>query len=322
MFQLLVFGSLVICFASFVGGIALVLKSKRESGQFEHRLANMTANRGRGGNQQAHASVLARPLEDAPNAIEAYISQRLDLSRLLYQAGLQDTSVVKFLGVCLGIATIGTILFLALSPVKAFAPLVFCSLLFLPFGWVFMKRKRRMRHFSSQLADAMDVLGRALRSGYSLPAGLQLVGNQLPEPLGPEFAKCFKQQNLGITVEQSIDDMTQRVGNVDLRFFATAVVLQRQTGGDLAEILDKIGHLIRERFKIWGQIMALTGEGRLSGAVLLALPPLLFVTMLKLNHDYVMMLFEEPLGRQMLAGGIVLQLMGAVAIKKIITIKV
>jgi len=179
-----------------------------------------------------------------------------------------------------------------------------------------------MRHFSSQLADAMDVLGRALRSGYSLPAGLQLVGNQLPEPLGPEFAKCFEQQNLGMTVEQSINDMTQRVGNVDLRFFATAVILQRQTGGDLAEILDKIGHLIRERFKIWGQIMALTGEGRLSGAVLLALPPLLFVTMLKLNHDYVMMLFEEPLGRQMRAGGIILQVMGAVAIKKIITIKV
>ena len=322
MFQLLVFGSLVVCFASLAGGIALVLRSKRESGQFENRLANMTANRGRGGKKQTRTSVLARPLEDAPGAIEAFISQRLDLSKLLYQAGLQSTSVVKFLGICLGIATIGTVFFLAISPVKAFAPFIFCSLLFMPLGWVLMKRKRRMRHFSSQLADAMDVLGRALRSGYSLPAGLQLVGNQLPEPLGPEFAKCFEQQNLGMTVEQSINDMTQRVGNVDLRFFATAVILQRQTGGDLAEILDKIGHLIRERFKIWGQIMALTGEGRLSGAVLLALPPLLFVTMLKLNHDYVMMLFEEPLGRQMLAGGIILQVMGAIAIKKIITIKV
>ena len=322
MFQLLVFGSLVVCFASLAGGIALVLRSRQESGQFEDRLANMTANRGRGGKKPTRTSILARPLEDAPGVIEEFISRRLDLSKIIYQAGYQNMSVGKLLAVSLGIGVASSLLYIAFGPAKAFVPFIFFTTVFLPLGWLLMKRKRRMRHFSSQLADAMDVLGRALRSGYSLPAGLQLVGSQVPEPLGPEFAKCFEQQNLGMTVEQSIEDMTKRVGNVDLRFFSTAVILQRQTGGDLAEILDKIGHLIRERFKILGQIMALTGEGRLSGVVLLALPPLLFVTMLKLNYDYVMMLFEEPLGRQMLAGGIVLQILGAIAIKKIITIKV
>jgi len=109
---------------------------------------------------------------------------------------------------------------------------------------------------------------------------------------------------------------------LDLRFFVTAVTLQRQTGGDLSEILDKIGYLIRERFKIWGQIQALTGEGRLSGIVLLALPPALFLAVYRLNSEYLMPLFTDPMGRQMMAGAIVLQLIGAIWIKKIISIKV
>ena len=116
--------------------------------------------------------------------------------------------------------------------------------------------------------------------------------------------------------------MAERVPNMDLRFFATAVVLQRQTGGDLAEILDKIGHIIRERLQILGQIQALTGEGRMSGAVLLALPPVLFLVMLKLNYEYVMMLFNDEIGRYMLGFGLFTQIIGALVIKKIITIKV
>jgi tight adherence protein B len=109
---------------------------------------------------------------------------------------------------------------------------------------------------------------------------------------------------------------------LDLKFFATAVVLQRQTGGDLAEILDKIGYIIRERFKIWGQVQALTGEGRLSGVVLLALPPVLFVVVYRLNPDYIMPLFYDPFGRKMLFFGVVMQLLGAFAIRKIVNIKV
>ena len=116
--------------------------------------------------------------------------------------------------------------------------------------------------------------------------------------------------------------MTERVPNLDLRFFATAVVLQRTTGGDLAEILDKIGHLIRARFKIFGQIQALTGEGRLSGIVLLGLPPVLFIVMYRLNPEYVMVLFSDTIGQWLLAGAVVLQLLGAIVIKKIISIKV
>ncbi len=323
MFQLLVFVSLVVCFASLAGGVALVLRSRRESGQFHDRLANFTSNRGRGSLEKAAAtaSVLAKPLEDVPNKIEAFVARYLNLARYIDQSGVK-TSVSKFVGISIGLGGVSMVVYALMSPMLVIAPLVFVFGAAAPLGWLLMKRKRRLKKFSSQLADAMDVLSRALRSGYSLPAGLQLIGQQMSEPLGPEFHKCFEQQNLGMSVEQSIRDMTERVGNVDLQFFATAVILQRQTGGDLAEILDKISSLIRERFKIWGQIQALTGEGRLSGIVLLALPPVLFLVMLRLNYNYVMMLFNEPLGQKMLVFGIIMQILGAIAIKKIITIKV
>ncbi len=144
----------------------------------------------------------------------------------------------------------------------------------------------------------------------------------MADPIAKEFAQVFEEQNLGIPLEEAINLMTDRVPNVDLRFFATAIILQRQTGGDLAEILDKIGRLIRDRFKIFGQIQALTGEGRLSGIVLLALCPILFAVMFKLNPGYVMVLFEDPLGRQLLAVTIFLQVVGALVIKKIVNIKV
>ncbi len=141
-------------------------------------------------------------------------------------------------------------------------------------------------------------------------------------PIGKEFGRVFEEQNLGISMDDSLTSLTGRVPNLDLKFFATAIVLQRQTGGDLAEILDKIGYIIRERFKIWGQVQALTGEGRLSGIVLLALPPVLFLAVYRLNPDYIMMLFTDPMGKKMLAGAVVMQVLGALVIRKIINIKV
>ncbi len=175
---------------------------------------------------------------------------------------------------------------------------------------------------AKQLPEALELLSRSLRAGHSLNAGFGLVATETEPPLATEFGRAFEEQNFGIPLDEAIEDMASRIPNMDLRFFATAVVLQRQTGGDLAEILDKIGRLIRERLQILGQIQALTGEGRMSGAVLLALPPVLFLVMLKLNFEYVMMLFTDQIGRYMLCAGLVTQVIGALVIKKIITIKV
>jgi tight adherence protein B len=149
-----------------------------------------------------------------------------------------------------------------------------------------------------------------------------MVASEVSAPLGKEFGRVFEEQNLGIPLEEALESLTERVPNLDLKFFATALVLQRQTGGDLAEILDKIGSLIRERFQIWGQVQALTGEGRLSGVVLMGLPFVLFLALYKLNPDYVMVLFTDPMGRRMLAFAVVLQVLGALCIRKIVDIKV
>jgi tight adherence protein B len=166
------------------------------------------------------------------------------------------------------------------------------------------------------------MLSRSLRAGHSLAAGIGLVSEEMQDPIASEFRRAFEEQKLGVSLEASLLGMTQRVPNLDLRFFATAVILQRTTGGDLAEILDKIGRLVRSRFRLAGQIQALTGEGRLSGVVLLALPPGLFLVMLFLNYEYITKLFTDPMGQRLLGLAIVMQLMGAFVIRKIIDIKV
>ncbi|MDF1747220.1 MAG: type II secretion system F family protein, partial [Gimesia sp.] len=155
-----------------------------------------------------------------------------------------------------------------------------------------------------------------------LSSGLSVVVQEMPAPISTEFALAYEEQNLGVPIDEALKSMLKRMPNLDLKFFVTAVVIQRQAGGDLAEILDKIGHIIRQRFKIMGQVQALTGEGRISGVVLMALPIALFFAVYYLNPDYVMLLFTDELGRKMIAGGIVLQVLGALWIKKIINIKI
>ena len=233
-----------------------------------------------------------------------------------------DMKTEKFMFLCLACAGFG--LLIALAVRFHFALYIALPILFfpLPFAWVMLKRRKRLKLFTKQLPEALDMLGRALRAGHSLGAGFQMVSTEVPEPLGTEFGRVFEEQNLGIGLEDSLQNMCDRVPSLDLRFFATAVILQRTTGGDLAEILEKISTLIRERFKIFGQIQALTGEGRLSGTVLLAMPPVLMLVMMFLNYEYVMLLFNTTVGNKMLAGACFMQLVGAIVIKKIINIKV
>ncbi len=165
-------------------------------------------------------------------------------------------------------------------------------------------------------------MSRALRSGHSLSSGLNVVSTEMQAPISTEFRHVYDEQNLGISMEQALRNMLTRVPNMDLQFFVTAVAIQRQAGGDLAEILNKISHIVRERFKILGQVKALTGEGRISGVVLMALPILLFFAVYYMNADYVMMLFNREMGRKMITAAVIMQIIGAIVIKKIVDIKV
>jgi tight adherence protein B len=312
-------------FAFVVTVIAIVATTlfNKSSTDVEDRLAMLTSSNpgAKKGLAKDSISVLAQSLEDAPSLMESLFSHFGDLRKLLDQAGVSFSSSQFFL-MTLAAALLGAATgYYARAPVWAL-PLVALAAATLPLLYLLFKRKRRMSKFAGQLPEALELISRALRAGHSLAAGFNLVGDEMAEPIRIEFARAYEEQNLGVPLEEAIQGMTERVPNLDLRFFATAVIMQRQTGGDLAEILDKIGHLIRERFKIWGQIQALTGEGRLSGIVLLALPPILFAVMYKLNTDYVMVLFRDEIGKKMLVFAVVMQLLGALVIRKIINIKV
>jgi tight adherence protein B len=308
--------------AALVAGIGLLLAGSKES-EVEDRLALLT---GATSGKQAQetllkGSVLAHPLESTQHALITRLSQFGNLNLLMEQA---DTAMspAQFFGISGAIAVVGMVIPVVAGLHPTIVLPMGLMLAALPLGWLLFRRRRRFRQFAKQLPDALELVSRALRAGHSLASGFCLVSEEMRDPVAKEFQRVFEEQNLGVTLESALDSLTERIPNIDLRFFATAVILQRQTGGDLAEILDKIGYLIRERFKIWGQVQALTGEGRLSGIVLLALPPVLFLAVYRLNPEYLTPLWTDPMGRKMLAGGVILQLIGAIVIKKIINIKV
>ncbi len=311
-------GVLVAALVSF----ASVVLQKDDDFLAESRLDMLTSASSRNGKGKAvEATLLSQPLGDNGTPLENLLENALGLQRMLDQADVAITPT-KLVGASVGAGALAfTAIMLSGAPV-IFAPIAGLVCLVAPYFYLNYKRGQRMTKFNQQLPEALELLSRSLRAGHSLGAGFGLVATEMPDPIRREFGRCFEEQNFGISLQESLNAMTVRIPNMDLRFLATAIILQRQTGGDLAEILDKISRLIRERFKLAGTIQALTGEGRLSGVVLMSLPPGLFVVMYFLNREYIMSLFKDDLGRWLLGGTIVMQLIGAFVIRKIVDIKV
>lgn len=323
MSQLLIIVSIGVGFAALSAFAVSALAPGGERTAAEDRLQSL-ATRRRPGEPDADdepSLLLAGGLDDTKNFASVVLSSMPALGTYMNQAGVM-LEPSKFLMICAAFFATGFGACLMAPVPILLAPIAGAVLLALPVTWLRMKRKRRLARFGAQMPEALELLGRSLRAGHSLAAGFGLIASEMEEPIGREFGRVFEEQNFGIPLDEALDDLATRVPNMDLRFFATAVVLQRQTGGDLAEILDKIGHLVRERIAILGQVQALTGEGRLSGIVLLAMPPVLFLVMLFLNKDYIMMLFTDPIGQKLLIGAILTQVVGAMVIRKIVTIKV
>lgn len=304
--------------AALVGGVMIMMREKPVS-RVEDRLDVLTGKSTVQNTVESDQSITKQSSDGG--FFEDLLQKWGNLSLFIEQSNTGIT-VTKLVAISSVLMIGGLITCLVLQMHIAIIPFFVGGTGTLPLIWVWNKRRKRLKQFGAQLPDAMEMLARALRAGQSLQFGFQMIAEEMPNPISQEFGRVFEEQNLGIALDDSLNDMTERIPNLDLKFFATAVILQRQTGGDLAEILDKIGELIRERFRIWGQVQALTGEGRLSGAVLLALPVVLFFVIMYLNPGYVTPLFTDPLGKKMLFGAIVMQVLGAVAIKKIITIEV
>jgi tight adherence protein B len=260
--------------------------------------------------------------ENDKKSILELITPRLpSLQRLFEQADCNiKANTLIGIGLAIGIGGVGLALLMRCP--LFLAPLVGLILFLTPFAWLMNKRRVRLKKFGTQLPEALELVARALRAGHSLAAGMHVVAEESPAPIADEFARVYEEQKLGVSIESSLNGMCERVPNMDLRFFVTSVAIQRQTGGDLAEILDKIGYVIRERFRILGQVKALTGEGRLSGVVLIALPFVLLAVMLWIQPAYVATLWTDPRGIKMSAFALGSQILGAIVIKKIVDIKV
>jgi tight adherence protein B len=314
----------VVGFVVVAGAIGLVAYALRDTDQSKaaERLDDLVG-RG-GGRRDSQADMLLKQSlvdVDKKTLLDAITPEFLNMKRVFEQADANIKPSALFgisLALGLGGGMIGSLIAgsLYVAPVGT---LLFASV---PWVWLFAKRKTRLKKFAAQLPDAMELVARALRAGHSLAAGMHVVSEEMPPPVAKEFGRVYEEQNLGVSLEDAMKNMCNRVPNLDLRFFVTAVGIQRQTGGDLAEILDKIGYVIRERFKILGHVKALTAEGRLSGVVLIAMPFGLFGLMLQMKPDYVALLWTDPLGIKMSVFALVLQVLGAICIKKIVDIKV
>src|SRR5947209_13127945 len=304
--------------SALVGLVAFVFRDNNSS--TAERLDTLIGKRGK---EDPGADILKKSAfeSDKRSFMEAITPNLPSLQKICEQAD-SHIKISTLMGVGLVLALLGaTGSWLARVP-WFFAPLAGLVMFFIPFMWLLNKRRGRLKHFAAQLPDALELVARALRAGHSLAAGMHVVAEEMPSPISDEFGRVYEEQNLGIPIEEALKSMCDRVPNLDLRFFVTSVAIQRQTGGDLAEILDKIGYVVRERYRILGQVKALTGEGRLSGVVLIGLPFGLFAFMLHIKPDYVQTLWTNDLGIKMSIFAIIAQILGAITIKKIVDIKV
>ena len=192
----------------------------------------------------------------------------------------------------------------------------------IPFSYASYRRTKRFQKFEELFPDAIDTLARAVRAGHAFTTALELIANEIAEPVAGEFRMLFEEQKFGLPVRDALMNLTERMPLVDVKFFVTAVMLQRETGGNLAEILDNLSYVIRERFKIMRQVRVYTAQGRLTMALLMGLPPVIVVVMLMTSPAFIRPLFADPIGHTLIVSGIVLQTLGYFVIRKVIRIQV
>jgi tight adherence protein B len=226
---------------------------------------------------------------------------------LLIMAGVTFTAFLMTLA-----ATMNVIVALVTAVLGAFSPVLYL-----------MRRKiKRQKMLDDQLPDAMDFLGRALKAGHSLSSGLQMMGSELPQPISGEFQHAYDQHSLGIAMEKCLKDMTLRIDSTDFAFFVTAVLIQRQTGGDLSEVLKNISGMIRQRVRLQQQVKAKTAEGRFTGYLLTAFPAVIFVILYFINREYASRLTDTSTGLKLLGTAFIMQVMGLVLIRKLTVVRI
>jgi tight adherence protein B len=243
------------------------------------------------------------------------------LPRLIEQAGVDaaaGTVVVISLGLAVALALAGNLFLRSLIAVPIFGLVGLAA----PYVWLLRKRTVRVAKFEEQFPEALDLMARAIRAGHAFQTSMGMVADELAAPVGPEFKKTFDQQNYGLPLREALDGLAARVPLLDIRFFVTAVAIQRESGGNLSEILENLAHVVRERFKIRRQVRIHTAHGRFTGYVLLALPAALAAGLSWVNPEQMQLLFREQMGQMMLVGAVILQAVGFFWIRQVIKIEV
>jgi tight adherence protein B len=243
------------------------------------------------------------------------------LQTFLMQADLRmrPAKFLLFSGCC-GLG--GVLLVQATTSLPPAAQAVFVSLGLLPGAWVASRRRKRLQDFQSKFPEAIDFLARLVRSGQSFNVAMEIVANEFAEPVAGEFRRVSDELRFGLPLEDAMLNVAGRIPSPDVKFFITAVMMQRKTGGNLAELLDKLSCLIRERFKIVRSVQVYTAQGRVTLLFLTALPPVMLLVLLLVSPDFVRPLLTDPIGQEMLAGAAGLQLLGFMLIRRIIHIRV
>lgn len=265
--------------------------------------------------------------DDTKTGIAARVVQKFQLQAKLHNflesAGLKWTPT-KLVNICFLAGAAGFFISYVFLPggYRQICYLVGAVSLFLPIGYVWRARKSRLHRFEELFPDSLEFVSRSMRAGHAFSVSLEMIHREFQEPLAGEFRRTFEEHNLGLPLEVALQKLAKRIPLLDVHFFVSAVLLQKRTGGNLAEILDKLAYVIRERFKLRGRIRAISAHGRMTGLALTCIPMGVAVIMFYVNPDYVKFFFTDDVGHIMMGCAIGLQLIGYLVIQQIVKIEV
>jgi len=321
---------LLVTLVFFVGvgavvGVYFLLVNRVPDAALRRTVGNRLHELGTGGAPADGADSLFRTTTSGPvpliDRVAKHAVKGLAIERWLEQSGLRMTISGLFM-ISLGLGVLFAMIGMAIDH-RWWSVLVgFAAGVAAPFGFVKSRRTARMNKFEEQFPEALDLMARSIRAGHAFGAGMKMVADELHDPVGPEFRKSFEEQNFGLSMKESLNNLAMRVPILDVRFFATAVLIQRETGGNLAEILDNLANVVRERFKIRRQVRVHTAHGRYTGYVLLALPAFLALALQVLNPEHMEGLFKDRIGQTMIVTAIVMQSIGWFWISRVVKIEV
>lgn len=292
-----------------------------ESGRVRRRLGRLSA----GGYRAETIDIIRRKrdLSEVPwlNRLLLGIKRMQRLNQMMEQANIRyPLGVFILLAIILALVGFWGGLKFSSNYLIAIAGALFFGML--PFFYIRLKKRKRMRLFQEQLPNALELIARSLKAGHAFSGGLKMVADEFTDPIGPEFDKTVNEINFGVGFTEALKNLSNRVDCDDLKYFVIAVTIQRETGGNLTEILENIAYLIRERFKLEGKVRALAAEGKLSAYILIALPLFIGFTVFFLNRGYIDILFTDAMGKWMIALTVIMMIIGIIVIKGMIKIKV